>query len=308
MMPHWSAIPLLTTAVGSYPPDDLPPKRAIQRAVEDQIAAGIDVISDGQGRADMISLLAEGIPGFRRAPDGTWELEAPPQAPDDPIVAGDYLLARLLARGRAAVKGVLTGPVTLAFSTRLLPDSPYNSSGDPDLLLSLAEILASEAAALVAAGAEIVQIDEPMLPIVAARGFALEQAEHALREVAAIIPFSILHICGDIRPIVYDLLAMPFSALNVEGSELDALSLFDAEELEGAGMKLIYGCVNTRVPALEPCQTIQERIERAVERLGADSIWLSPDCGLRNHSRADAKAILEELAQAAQGVRAHLRG
>ena len=307
-MPHWSTIPLLTTTVGSYPPDDLPPKRAIQRAVEDQIAAGIDLISDGQGRADMISLIAEGIPGYQRAPDGTWELGAPPQAPKDPIVAGDYLLARLLARERAAVKGVLTGPVTLAFSTRLLPDSPYNWNGDPDLLLSLAEILASEAAALVAAGAEIVQIDEPMLPIVVERGFALEDAEHALREVAAIIPFSILHVCGDMRPIIYDLLALPVSALSVEGSELDTLSLFDAEELEGAGMKLVYGCINTRAVTPDSRQMIQERIERAVERLGTEHLWLAPDCGLRQHRRADAQALLAGLAEAAQGVRANLRG
>ncbi len=307
-MPHWSTIPLLTTTVGSYPPDDLPPKRAIQRAVEDQIAAGIDLISDGQGRADMISLVAEGIPGFQRAPDGTWELEAPPQAPKDPVLTGDYLLARLLSRGRAAVKGVLTGPVTLAFSTRLLPGSPYNWNGDPDLLLSLAEILASEAAAMVAAGAEIVQIDEPLLPIVAEQGFALEEAEHALREVAAIIPFSILHICGDIRPIIYDLLAMPFSALSVEGSELDTLSLFDTEELKGAGMKLIYGCVNTRAATPDPRQIIQERIERAVDQLGSERLWLAPDCGLRQHTRADAQAVLEGLAQATQAVRTHLRG
>jgi 5-methyltetrahydropteroyltriglutamate--homocysteine methyltransferase len=256
----------------------------------------------------MISLVAEGIAGFRRAPDGTWELEASPQTPKEPVLTGDYLLARLLARGRATVKGILTGPVTLAFSTRLLPGSPYNWNGDPDLLLSLAEILASEAAAMVAAGAEIVQIDEPMLPIVAERGFALEDAEHALREVAAIIPFSILHVCGDVRPIIYDLLAMPFSALNLEGSELDTLSLFDAEELDGAGMKLIYGCVNTRLSTPDPRQTIQERVERAVERLGADHLWLSPDCGLRRHTRANAQAILTELAEAAQTVRAHLRG
>ncbi|HZU75902.1 MAG TPA: methionine synthase, partial [Dehalococcoidia bacterium] len=44
---------MVTTVVGSYPVDGLPPRRAIQRAVEDQIAAGIDLISDGQVRGDM---------------------------------------------------------------------------------------------------------------------------------------------------------------------------------------------------------------------------------------------------------------
>ena len=80
-MAHWSDIPLLTTAVGSYPPGDLAPKRAVQRAVEDQIAAGIDLISDGQVRTDIISLFAAGIPGFQQAQDGVWELFAPPTCP-----------------------------------------------------------------------------------------------------------------------------------------------------------------------------------------------------------------------------------
>ena len=306
-MSHWSAIPLLTTTVGSYPPDDLPPKRAVQRAVEDQIAAGIELISDGQGRADMIGLFAEGFPGFQRRPDGEWELAAAPQAPKEPLAARDYLLARLLARGRATVKGVLTGPVTLAFSTHLAPDAPYHASGDPRLILRLAEILAAEAAALVAAGAEIVQIDEPMLPIVAGQGFDLTLAEQALREIAAIIPFSILHICGDVRPLVYDLLALPISALNVEGSTLDTLSAFDADDLESAGMRLVYGCVDTKAPQPEAPQIIQERIERAVERLGAERLWLSPDCGLRLHRREAAQCLLKSLADAAQAVRAHLR-
>jgi 5-methyltetrahydropteroyltriglutamate--homocysteine methyltransferase len=305
-MAHWSAIPLLTTAVGSYPPGELPPKRAVQRAVEDQIAAGIDLISDGQVRADLISLFAAGIPGFRQAPDGAWELEAPPDLPKEPLAAGDYLLARLLAKGRAAVKGVITGPVTLALSTRLVPGTPYDGNSDPQFILRLANILGREAAALVAAGAEIVQIDEPMLPGAIKTGLEIDLAEQALREVTAIIPFSMLHICADVRPIAYELLAMPIDALSIAGSQMDTLSAFAADDLENAGIRLVYGCADTQAPAPETRQRIQERIERAVERLGADRLWLSPDCGLRLHSREDAQEILGELADAAQAVRARL--
>ncbi len=305
-MADWSAIPLLTTAVGSYPPGDLPPKRAVQRAVEDQIAAGIDLISDGQVRADIISLFAVGIPGFRQAPDGVWELVAAPDLPGEPLAAADYLLARLLAKGRATVKGVITGPVTLALSTRLLPGTPYNGQSDPQLLLRLAGILAREAAALVAAGAEIVQVDEPLLPGAIQNGLEIELAEQALRDVTAIIPFSLLHICADVRPIAHELLALPISALNIAGSQIDTLSAFEAKDLESADIRLVYGCVDTQAPTPEMRQTIQARIERAVERLGADHLWLSPDCGLRQHSRADAQEILGELADAAQAVRARL--
>jgi 5-methyltetrahydropteroyltriglutamate--homocysteine methyltransferase len=305
-MAHWSAIPLLTTAVGSYPPGDLPPKQAVQRAVEDQIAAGIDLISDGQVRADLISLFAGGIPGFRQAPDGIWELVAAPDLPGEPLAAADYLLARLLAKGRATVKGVITGPVTLALSTRLVPGTPYNGQSDPQLILRLAGILAREAAALVAAGAEIVQIDEPLLPSAIQNGVEIDLAEQALRNVTAIIPSSLLHICADVRPIAYELLAMPIAALSIAGSQIDTLSAFEADDLESAGIRLVYGCVDTQAPAPEARQVIQARIERAVERLGAELLWLSPDCGLRQHSRADAQEILGELADAAQAVRARL--
>jgi 5-methyltetrahydropteroyltriglutamate--homocysteine methyltransferase len=305
-MAHWSAIPLLTTAVGSYPSGDLAPRRAVQRAVEDQIAAGIDLISDGQARADIISLFAAGIPGFRQARDGVWELVAAPDLPSEPLVAADYLLARLLAKDRATVKGVVTGPVTMALSTRMLPGTPYDSNSDPQFILRLAGILAREAAALVAAGAEIVQLDEPMLPEAIQNGLDVDLAEQALRDVTAIIPFSILHLCADVRPVAYELLAMPIAALSVAGAHYDLLSAFDADDLESAGTRLIYGCVDTQAAAPEPRQIIQDRIERAVERLGADRLWLSPDCGLRLHSREDAQTLLGDLADAAQTVRASL--
>ena len=305
-MAHWSDIPLLTTAVGSYPPGDLAPKRAVQRAVEDQIAAGIDLISDGQVRADIISLFAAGIPGFRQAQDGVWELFAPPDLPSEPLVAADYMLARLLAKDRATVKGVVTGPITLALSTRMAPGTPYESNSDPQFILRLAGILAREVAALVAAGAEIVQVDEPMLPEALQNGLEIELAEQALRDVTAIVPFSILHICADVRPVAYELLAMPIAALSVAGAHFDLLNAFDADDLESAGTRLVYGCVDTRAAAPEARQTIQERIERAVDRLGAEHLWLAPDCGLRLHSREDAQALLGDLADAAQAVRASL--
>src|SRR2546422_227637 len=75
-MPDLEGLPLVTTVAGSYPVDGLPPRRAIQRAVEDQLVAGIDVISDGQARGDMISVFARAIPGLRQAHDGVWEVES----------------------------------------------------------------------------------------------------------------------------------------------------------------------------------------------------------------------------------------
>src|SRR5215468_8135663 len=108
-MRHIETLPLLTTVVGSYPTGGLPPRRAIQRAVTDQLAAGIDLISDGQPRGDMLSIFAEQIPGLRRASDGAWEVIAALDAPATPITVPDFVFACELAGDRAEVKGIVTG-------------------------------------------------------------------------------------------------------------------------------------------------------------------------------------------------------
>src|SRR5579863_1472941 len=116
---HWSQIPLLTTVVGSYPTADLPPRRAVRWVVEEQIAAGIELIADGQVHGDMIATFAERIPGIQQADDGVWEVRAALDQPAMPITVGDYALAERVAAGRATVKGVITGPVTLALALRV---------------------------------------------------------------------------------------------------------------------------------------------------------------------------------------------
>src|SRR5689334_15747510 len=104
------SLPLVTTVVGSYPTDGLPPRRAAQRAIEDQLAAGLDLVSDGQPRGDIISLFASRIPGFRRGADGAWEVADALDQPEAPILAPDFAFARGLIAGRAELKAIVTGP------------------------------------------------------------------------------------------------------------------------------------------------------------------------------------------------------
>lgn len=136
-----SSPPLLTTVAGSYPIGDLPPRRAIQRAIEDQVEAGIELVSDGQPRDDMISLFARNIPGMRQALDGVWEVEDALDLPAGPVTVQDFIFARELAGTRAEVKGIVTGPIALALACRVLGSSPYAGPDDPALVLRLAEIL-----------------------------------------------------------------------------------------------------------------------------------------------------------------------
>jgi 5-methyltetrahydropteroyltriglutamate--homocysteine methyltransferase len=305
-MASWETQPLLTTVVGSYPTGELPPRRALQRAVEDQIAAGIDLIADGQVRGDMVSLFAERIPGYQRAADGGWMVLDALDQPELPIAAADYALAQRMTAGRAAVKGVVTGPMTLALSSRVGPQAPYFAPNDPALILRLAEILAHEVAALVAAGAEVVQVDEPVLATALGREIAPELAENALRDLAALPAMPVLHVCGDVRAIVADLLALPFAALDLEGTHTDNLAQIDVDELEFIEGRISYGCVDTQSADVEPPSVIRQRVQAAARAIGPGRLWVSPDCGLRRLPPATARAKLAAMVEAVQDVRASL--
>lgn len=300
--------PLLTTVVGSYPTDGLPLRRAIQRAIEDQVAAGIELVSDGQPRADMISLFTAHIPGFQRAHDGVWEVVDALDLPKAPIAVEDFALARQLLAGRAELKGIVTGPLTLALSCRVAPSSPYHGPEDPSLILRLAEVMGREVAALVAAGATIVQVDEPMLSVALGARVSPELASDALRPLAAVPRTPALHVCGDIRAVARELLALPFDVLNFENSTTPNLSAFDADELVFASVRLGVGCVNTRSARVESATTIRRRVLAAAARLDAARLWISPDCGLRNLPAEVARQKLTRMVAAVNEVRGVLLG
>jgi 5-methyltetrahydropteroyltriglutamate--homocysteine methyltransferase len=300
------AQPLLTTVVGSYPTGGLPPRRAIQRAVEDQITAGIDLISDGQPRGDMISIFASRIPGFVQAEDGVWEVVDALDQPDAPVAVADYAFARTLATGRAELKGIVTGPITLAASVRVAATAPYTGPFDPALILRLAEIQAHEVVALVAAGARVVQVDEPVLSTALGDRISPELAHDALRDLAAIPRLPALHVCGDVRPIASELLILPFTVLDLENTRIPNVDALDPDELEFTSVRLGVGCLDTKTEEVETVDAVRERIRAALAHLEPERLWLAPDCGLRLLDPAVARAKLTHMVAAAHDLRAEL--
>jgi 5-methyltetrahydropteroyltriglutamate--homocysteine methyltransferase len=303
-MAHWSTQPLLTTVVGSYPTGSLPPRRGLHQAVEDQIAAGVELISDGQVRDDMVSLFASRIPGFERVDDATWVVRDALDPPDLPVAAADFALAQRLAAGRAMVKGIVTGPITLALASQIGPEAPYLSPQDPALILHLAQIQAREVAALVAAGAEVVQVDEPALAWAHGRAVSPELVSQALADLAALPACPVLHVCGDVRAIVRDLLGLSFAVLDVEGTGVDNLAQIDLAELEYVEGRVSYGCVDTQREEVESARVVGARVRAAARAIGAERLWVAPDCGLRQLTRESARAKLRAMVEAVQDIRA----
>ncbi len=305
-MPNIRRQPLLTSVVGSYPTDGLPVRRAVERAVEDQLLAGVDVISDGQPRGDMIEVFASHIPGIERRDDGMWEVFDTLDMPSSPILASDFALARTLANRRAEVKGIVTGPITLALSLRVAPEAPYNAPHDPALILRLTEILGREMAALVAAGARVTQVDEPLLPQALTGLVPMELATDALREFAATSMLPILHVCGDVRDLVNDLLLFNFAVYDIENTRIPNAFAFDDEQLDFSGSKVSAGCVDTASAEVETVEVIRDRIRATMAHIPPERLWVSPDCGMRLLPRDAALEKLKRMVAATQELRAEL--
>ena len=127
--------PLSTTVVGSFPaaPDrdslvndirkgEDPFLQSIDEAVDAQTSAGIDIIADGQTRNDMIKLFTTKLAGIR--------MKGKPVVIGDigyrePIILNDQKYLRSIAHERQ-IKGIITGPFTLAMSCRLSSSTAFS--------------------------------------------------------------------------------------------------------------------------------------------------------------------------------------
>jgi len=305
-MPNIRRQPLLTTIAGAYPTDGLAPRAAIERAVNDQILAGVDVISDGQPRGDLFQAALARIPGVERRDDGAWEVVDTLDFPAMPVFSLDYSLARSLAARRAEVKAIVAGPITLALSLRVAPDAPYNAPHDPALILRLAEIQGRELAALIACGARVTQVDEPLLPQALQGLVPLELASGALREFAATSTIPVLHTCGDVRAIANDLLLLNFAVYDIDNVHIANATAFDDDQLDFSGSKVSAGCVDTTSAEVESSDVIRERIRAVMASIPPERLWVSPDCGLGQLSRTAALEKLKRMITATQELRAEL--
>ncbi|MDD1724737.1 MAG: methionine synthase [Methanospirillum sp.] len=291
---------LPTTVVGSYPAQ---PERtlrslfdpfhaAVIKAVESQISAGVTIISDGQVRGDMIGVFASKLPGVR-GNDVIGRVMPPDRAITVPDTA--YALTR-----HPYVKAIITGPSTLAHGLHL-STKQYRSRDE--LIPDIASALVVEAMALAGTGAVMLQIDEPILSTGAV---SLETGREAIGSIADAVSIPVcLHACGTISRILDDLLAMPVSILDFEGTQNpDNLASFSGKELHDRYIG--YGVVDSSSPEPESPEEIVRRIWKGIDILGPERILVDPDCGLRMHSPDGAYVKLSRLTAATATVRTEL--
>jgi len=291
---------MTTTVVGSYPTgikiqseEDV--RKAIEIAVTDQDKAGISIVSDGQVRADMIGIFALNLKGYKK--DGArYKVIGRIEVPDKPATVADYLYAK--KHSKAKVKGIITGPTTMAKSSVVDTGSPYKSNSDPELIYDLAYAQAAEARALAQAGADIIQIDEPFFSVDA----DLEVGVRAVNIIAKNIELPAMHVCGDIRPIFKKLLDTNVRILDHEFAVSKNLDAMDKSLIESHGKIIGFGCVDSTSNKIESVEQIEKTIQAGIEKIGKKNMWVDPDCGMRMRTREAAYQKLANLVEAVRRI------
>jgi 5-methyltetrahydropteroyltriglutamate--homocysteine methyltransferase len=338
---------LVTTVVGSYPQPDwlidrerlgsrLPPRvrarelwriaeeyleeaqdDATRIAVSDMERAGVDIVTDGEMRRESYSnrfaTALEGVdldtPGV--ALDRTGHPNPVPRVVGPirrtrPVEVRDVEFLRSITNRR--IKITVPGPFTM---TQQAQNDHYD---DPRMLaLGYAEAVNEELRDLKAAGADVVQIDEPYLQArpEPAREYALEAINRALDGVHG---DTVLHTCFGYAHIVHDRLpGYPFLH-ELQGCAATHLSLeaaqpdLDPEVLRDVPEKVIVlGVLDLGDPTAETPEVVAGRIRRALTVLPPERLVLAPDCGMKYLPRALAFAKLQAMVEGARLVDAELQ-
>jgi 5-methyltetrahydropteroyltriglutamate--homocysteine methyltransferase len=293
---------------------------AIKAAVLDQQLAGLDIVSDGELRRDNdIDYLLARIPGVeipqRRKADyfDYYEARVSRPLPSPPAgglgLADDFRFVRELTE--LPVKVSLTGPFSLA---RRIASSGY---ADPaDLMRALARQLAAEAGQLAAAGATMLQLDEPFLAGYPEQIGAAIEAINIVTEGADVS--WTLHVCyGNryARPLWeghYDFLFPAVKETSVDVLALEFARTGDEDlallEQHRWDRRLGLGVIDVKTEQVEPAKLVANRIRRAMRFVPPERLVVNPDCGLRHLPGGVARAKLAAMAAGAGLVRAELAG
>ena len=162
---------------------------------------------------------------------------------------------------------------------------------------------------LFAAGADVVQIDEPYMQArpEKARLYGLRALNRALEGVQGT---TAVHICFGYaaiiheRPSGYSFLPELTQCSCRQVSVETAQSRLDCAALLGlAGKQVMVGCIDLSDPAVESVQTIVARIERALPYVKPENVILAPDCGMKFLPRDSAFGKLRAMTDAARILR-----
>ena len=291
---------------------------AVRLALRDFEAAGIDIVTDGEVRRESyFNHFANALDGIDIDNPGYVQSRAGSPSPV-PRVVGPVRRTRpveveaarfLRANTDRRVKITVPGPFTM---TQLAVDEHY---GDVEALaMAYADAVNAELKDLKAAGADVVQIDEPYLQArpELARAFGIAAINRAL----AVVPGpTVVHMCFGYAYVVKDkpsgysflpeLASCDASHISIEAAQ-PKLDLAVLERLPGKS--ILVGVLDLGDRAVETAETVAGRLRAALQVLPAERIVAAPDCGMKYLPREVAFGKLRAMAEGAAIVRRELTG
>ncbi|WP_407415308.1 methionine synthase [Methanobrevibacter sp.] len=301
-----------STVVGSFPASESSPsnfkdkllnsfgsfdpfKQAIKESVLAQLEAGVDIISDGQVRGDMVSIFTKYIPGMK-IEEGNTFIVSKIRNPTKEISIDDLKYAKKVMseyyNGNipegCGVKGIITGPNTIVHSSRI--QGFYKNK--EDAIIDLAHSLKHEVDAIAKKVEPVyIQVDEPFLSTGMVEMKTAREAIDILHDGLE-IPLG-MHVCGildnafkDLAKFNVDILDMEFAGNNVN------LGVLEKNASLLSNKKVGFGCVDSSVNTVDDIKDVDELVKKAIEIVGKDNLLLDPDCGLR---RAPKDVAFEKL-------------
>lgn len=271
-----------------------------KKAIGELEAAGIDVINDGQIRwDDLFAPFATAWTGVKRGPlerfydNNTYfrqpTIEGAISSDGQTLVKAFRYASSVATR---ELKAAVVGPMTFA---TLAIDKHYRSL--EDRVLAVADAIAAEVAGLGAAGATLVDVEDPGLVFDPQH---VELAREAYRRIAATgVPIAIQAYFFPADRILETLASFPVTqvGIDVRSRETTALRRLDIFK----GKTVVLGIVDARNTRLETARELGKIAEDALKLVPSESLWLAPTTGLEYLPHDVAAKKLAALAEAARG-------
>ncbi len=282
-------------------------------AIQDQERAGLDIITDGEQRRESYSnRFATALEGVdTKNPGSTLNRSGKPIPV--PRVTGKIRrkypvelrdLQFLRANTKKPVKITVPGPFTMSKQAQ----NDFYQSAEA-MALDYAEAVNTEIKDLFAAGADVVQIDEPWMQQhpESARDYGLKALDRALDGVTGTVA---VHLCFGYAAVVHDKPTGYSFLSELDASKASQISIeaaqpkLDLKVLENLPSKtIILGVIDLSDINVETPETVAERIRKALPHVPAQRIVIAPDCGMKYLPRNVAFAKMQAMTQGAEIVR-----
>lgn len=295
-------------------------KTEIRNAIQLQEELDLDILVHGEfERNDMVEYFGEQLNGFAFTENG-WVQSYGSRCVKPPVIFGDVSRPKAMtvdwikyaqSLTSRPVKGMLTGPVTILQWSFVRDDQERSKTA-----MQIALAIRDEIFDLESSGINIIQVDEPALR----EGLPLHKSEwpdylewavKAFRlSVSGVQPQTQIHthMCyAEFNDIIQSIADMDADVITIECSRsqmelLDAFADFKYPHEIGPG---IYDIHAPRIPLKEEIISL---LEKAINVIPVNQLWVNPDCGLKTRKWEETKKSLAEMVAAAKELRQKYSG